>query len=133
MDMYGHCELLFLSHVSLHLLFQPGLWLGLPACIEKFDRLVKDFFKASGDARKTILEQAQKEAEAVEDETEKECAAVYVKTMQKVLEKGDDFVDTELTRVEKLSEGKLSEKKKTQLKDRASILTSFKLRQKDEL
>jgi len=34
---------------------------------------------------------------------------------------------------EKLSEGKVSEKKKAQLKDRASILTSFQLHMKDEL
>ena len=60
-----------------------------------------------------------------------------MKTMQKVVEKGDDFVDSELTRVEKLMDGKVSDKKKQQLKDRANILTVFQLSKqggsKDEL
>merc|ERR1711976_21012 len=105
-----------------------GLWLGLPACIEEFDKYIVDFVKANAEQKKSIFEQAQKSAEEiVSDENLKERANVYVKTFQKILEKGDGFVETELARVEKLSEGKVSEKKKAQLKDRASILTSFKV------
>jgi len=50
-----------------------------------------------------------------------------------VLENGDKFIGLELTRVEKLSEGKLSDKKKQQLKDRVGILTSFRVHVRDEL
>ena len=50
---------------------------------------------------------------------------VYVKAMQKIAEKGNEFVESEIARVEKLSEGKVSDTKKAQLKDRANILTSF--------
>jgi len=113
-----------------------GLWLGLPACIEEFDELVKHFFQVSGDDRNQIVEKAEKVKEAITDDTvKKDRATVYVKAMQKVIENGDGYIDTEIARVEKLAEGKVSEKKKAQLKDRASILTSFQLQmpKKDEL
>jgi len=108
----------------------------LPACIEEFDELVKQFFQVSGDDRNQIIDKAEKMKEAITDDTvKKERATVYVKAMQKVIENGDSYIDTEIVRVEKLSEGKVSEKKKAQLKDRASILTSFQLQmpKKDEL
>jgi endoplasmic reticulum protein 29 len=114
---------------------ESGLWLGLPACIQEFDELVKQFFAASGDDRKTLADKASAMNDQITDATKKERATVYVKTLQKVLENGDGYVKTELARVEKLSEGKVSEKKKAQLKDRASILTSFQLQMqmKEEL
>ena len=108
----------------------------MPACIEEFDELVKQFFQVSGDDRNQIIDKAEKMKEAITDDTvKKERATVYVKAMQKVIENGDSYIDTEIVRVEKLSEGKVSEKKKAQLKDRASILTSFQLQmpKKDEL
>jgi len=113
-----------------------GLWLGLPACIEEFDELVKQFFEVTGDDRKQIMEKAEAIKEAITDDSvKKDRATVYVKAMQKVIENGDGYIDTEIARVEKLSEGKVSERKKAQLKDRASILTSFQLQmsKKEEL
>lgn len=110
------------------------MWLGLPACIKEFDELVKKFFKSESDeSRKAVLKEAEKKREELTDTTAKERAAVYIKTMQKVIEVGKEFVNTELNRVEKLSEGKVSDKKKAQLKDRTNILTSFQLQMKDEL
>lgn len=97
---------------------------------------MKEFFQVSGDDRKQIIEKAEMMKEAITDDTvKKDRATVYVKAMQKVIENGDSYIDTEIVRVEKLSEGKVSEKKKAQLKDRASILTSFQLQmpKKDEL
>jgi len=113
-----------------------GLWLGLPACIEEFDELVKQFFQVSGDDRKQVMDKAEEMKEAITDDAvKKDRATVYVKAMQKVIENGDGYIDTEIARVEKLSEGKVSEKKKAQLKDRVSILTSFQLQmtKKEEL
>lgn len=95
---------------------------------------MKKFFKSEDDeGRKAIIEEAKKKKEELNDEVAKERASVYIKTMQKVMEVGKEFVNTELSRVEKLSEGKVSDKKKAQLKDRANILTSFQLQAKDEL
>ena len=110
-----------------------GLWIGLPGCVEEFDQLAKSFFKATGDEQKAVFEKVQTAAAAITDEKKKLSADVYVKTMQKILEKGKEFVETELTRVDKLGKGKLSEKKKAQLKNRSNILMSFKHLLKDEL
>jgi len=116
---------------------ETGLWLGLPACIEEFDKIVKRFLATRlTDERQSILAEAVTEKDRIAesgDPVAKERAEVYVKTMQKIMDVGEKFVSQELTRVEKLSDGKVSEKKKTQLKDRASILTSFQLHLKDEL
>jgi len=103
--------------------------------LQEFDELVKQFLRASGDERKSLAERAEALKETISDAVKKERAVVYVKTMQKVIENGDQYINTELARVEKLSEGKVSDKKKQQLKDRSSILTSFQLQlqMKDEL
>ena len=99
---------------------------------------MKDFLATSDEAaRKNIIQKAQEKADSYEDEITKTRAAVYVKTFQKMLEKGDDFVKSELKRVDTLLEGKVSDKKKAQLRDRSHILTSFEMRMttdtKDEL
>ncbi|ELT98573.1 hypothetical protein CAPTEDRAFT_208996 [Capitella teleta] len=104
-----------------------GLWLGLPACIEEFDSYVREFVKASDEDREKIVRKAEAAAAAASSEDLKERSNIYVKTFQKILEKGEEFVSSELDRVERLSEGKVSEKKKSLLKTRASILTSFQL------
>lgn len=110
------------------------LWLGMPACIEEMDMLVKRFFDSQSD-RKAVLEEAEAASARLGkgDSLTAERAEVYVKTMRKVMEQGNKFVSTEMERVNKLVDGKVSEKKKAQLKDRSNILKSFKMRIKDEL
>jgi endoplasmic reticulum protein 29 len=115
---------------------ESGLWLGLPACIQEFDDLVKKFFQTSDSAaRQSIIAEAETLKESMKEPSKQESAVVYVKTLQKIMENGESFVGTELARVEKLSEGKVSDRKKAQLKDRVSILTSVQLQMslKDEL
>ena len=99
---------------------------------------MKEFLRAAAgsDARTSVIAKAAALAEAITTDTPKrDRAVVYVKTMQKIVENGDGYIKSELARVEKLSEGKVSERKKAQLKDRASILTSFQLQlqMRDEL
>lgn len=53
--------------------------------------------------------------------------------LEQLFAKGDKFLNGEIDRVDKLLLSKVSDEKKEQLKDRANILTSFRLRQKDEL
>lgn len=52
--------------------------------------------------------------------------------MKKLVET-PNFVDTEIKRVEKLKDGKVSDTKKEQLNERLNILTSFQMRLRDEL
>lgn len=107
--------------------------MGLPACIKEFDEMAKEFWLAPTDRRQEILTKASGIASGYTDEDKKSRAQIYIKTMEKIVEKGELFVDLEIQRVEKLSTGKVSENKKNQLKDRLSILQSFQLRKKDEL
>lgn len=45
--------------------------------------------------------------------------------MEKIIEVGDDFINTEQQRLKKLLDGKISEEKKKQLAIRTNILQSF--------
>lgn len=58
-------------------------------------------------------------------------AKVYVKTMERILERGDVFIQTEQTRIDGLLKGKLSNDKKQKMEERRNILHSFT--HKDEL
>ena len=110
--------------------------MGLPACLEAFDKLIQEFLGVTGDERQLVLAKAEKEAEILSDEKQKNSAKIYLKTMEKIIEKGDSFIASEMKRVEKLSDVKVSDKKKGQLKDRLNILTSFQMAvggRKDEL
>ncbi|XP_041350337.1 endoplasmic reticulum resident protein 29-like isoform X7 [Gigantopelta aegis] len=112
---------------------ESGLWLGLPACLEEFDKIVKDFFAANGNKRNDILAKAEEVAKSFTTEDQKTSAEIYIKTMKKIIEKGDNFIESEITRVEKLRDGKVSDRKKEQLGSRLNILTSFQMSLKDEL
>lgn len=116
-------------------IFFTGLWLGLPACLQQFDALVKKFFKATADERNNLIGQAEKEAQSLTNEKDKASADMYIKTMKKIVEKGNEFVNTEIERLEKLRDGKLSDKKKEQIGDRLNILSTFSVSKdvKDEL
>jgi len=98
---------------------------------------VKQFYPPS-DKREGLIAQAEKAAQALTKEWEKTSADMYIKTMKKIIEKGESLVDSEIERLEKLRSGKLSDKKKEQLTDRLNILGSFSVSRvqagiKDEL
>lgn len=68
--------------------------------------------------------------------SERKSAEVYVKVMRKIIEKGDDFLSSEVSRVDTLSKGKLAKEKKDEMERRLNILMSFqgtKTNQKSEL
>ncbi|BFZ04348.1 hypothetical protein BsWGS_07387 [Bradybaena similaris] len=112
---------------------QSGVWLGRPGCLEEFDQLVEEFLKAAKGKRDAVVEKAEKAAKQLTQDGDKASADVYIKSMKKVLEKGDSFIKSEVARVEKLRTGKLSDKKKEQLKERLNILATFQNNVKDEL
>ena len=86
---------------------------------------MKEFVKASDEDKAKLVAQAEAEAGKLKDEKQKASADMYIKTMKKVVEKGNEFISTETQRVEKLQSGKVSDKKKEQLNDRLNILASF--------
>lgn len=98
----------------------------LDNCMEKFDILAEEFTRTDSKAdQEKLVDEARKAAEGLENENEKKSADVYVKLMQKVLERGAKFIESESERVKNLLAGKLSEAKKAELNIRVNILQSF--------
>ena len=97
----------------------------MPNCIEKFDKLVEELLGSDSSGYADIIYKAEKVLEESTDEKEKATGDIYVKTMKKIQEKGVDYVDSEVARVQKLLKDKITDKKKEQFKKRLDILTSF--------
>jgi len=101
------------------------LWIGLPNCIEKFDKLAEALLASDISGYADIIQKAEKVLEESTDDKEKATGDIYVKIMKKIQEKGVDYVDSEVARVQKLLKDKITDKKKDQFKKRLDILTSF--------
>ncbi|XP_046386613.1 endoplasmic reticulum resident protein 29 [Ischnura elegans] len=108
-----------------------GIYIGLPGCLERFDRLVAEFLAESDEkAQRKLLRDAENLWDKAQGRSEQRAAETYVKLMRKVIDKGKEFVDGEMKRVEGLIKGKVSKEKKEELQNRINILQSFR---KDEL
>lgn len=101
-----------------------NIYIGLPGCLEQFDRLAMKFVKAAD--KKTILAEVEQAVNNLTDETEKAIGTIYRKFMSRIIEKGIDFVAEETTRLSNLLKGKLSSKKKMELTNKLNVLKSFK-------
>lgn len=109
------------------------LYIGLPGTLEQFDRLASEFAKEkSVDKRKDLLLRAEKLWDGSEGKQKQKSAEVYVKSMRKALEKGDEFFHTETVRINNVLKGSMTKEKKADLSVRLNILESFKV-QHDEL
>lgn len=102
---------------------RSGLRVVLSNCIASFDELV-DEFMATG-SEQTRQELFNKAQSLPVSESEKKSADVYIKLMQKVVERGTKFIPSESERVKNLLESKLSDTKKSELLVRRNILRSF--------
>ncbi|CAO3678387.1 unnamed protein product [Umbelopsis ramanniana] len=91
--------------------------------IPELDALAIKFISTSDKAtRQSILEQAQAEAK----KSSESLATYYYKIMEKILEKGDAFLNTEKQRIEKVSStGSVTEAKADNFKSRKNILAAF--------
>mmetsp|Transcript_5608 Transcript_5608/g.9351 ORF Transcript_5608/g.9351 Transcript_5608/m.9351 type:complete len:242 (-) Transcript_5608:70-795(-) len=112
-----------------------GTWLRqnqvrMPAIgtIDELDVIAKKFMKEKADAD---IEAAKKLAE--EDYKTDRKAAMYVKIMQKIKEKGDGYIESETKRVSKILEGKVTPDKAAEMNDKLKILGIFTVAGKDEL
>mmetsp|Transcript_23391 Transcript_23391/g.54398 ORF Transcript_23391/g.54398 Transcript_23391/m.54398 type:complete len:269 (+) Transcript_23391:80-886(+) len=90
--------------------------------IHELDQLAQKFMAKGGD-KASILKEA--EALAKGDYQNDRKAPMYTKIMQKVIEKGNDYVAGETARVKKLLAGKITEDKKSELTDKTKILDVF--------
>lgn len=109
---------------------KSGIYIGLPGCIEKLDKLAEQFKSAKEKDRQEILSKAKIYEETL-SEAQRAAAKVYIKTMERIMDRGNVFVQTEQTRLDGLLKGKLSKEKKRSMEERKNILQSFS--HKDEL
>merc|ERR1712014_162336 len=79
--------------------------------------------EADIDAAKALIEASHKESTK---------APWYVKIMTKIKEKGFDYVEKEVNRVDKVLQGQIAEQKRAELQDKLKILSVF-ASSKDEL
>ncbi|XP_054722687.1 endoplasmic reticulum resident protein 29-like, partial [Uloborus diversus] len=104
--------------------------LVLDKCLPQFDELAEKFMASDDKTEwKNILEQSKRLAEDLSDETEKKSADVYVKMMQKIIERGIGFIASERERVKNIKEGKITSTKKNEMQGRLNILHSFRLKE----
>ncbi|CAG2164781.1 unnamed protein product [Oppiella nova] len=106
---------------------KAGIKILLDSCLEEFDALAAKFTaeKVTKDKQKKVLESAKKAADAVAKEADKKSANIYVKIMEKALERGVVFYESEKARVQNLLSGKVSDAKKKELLGRLNIIESF--------
>lgn len=104
-----------------------GKYVGLPGCLEAFDKIASKFRVAVDEkSRKEILREAQGLVGRLEKLEERKTGEVYVKMMQRMVEKGSEFIEDEMKRLNKLITGKLSDVKKTDMGHRINILRAFR-------
>jgi len=75
-------------------------------------------------------------AESNAPDSAREMAAYYIKTMERILEKGPAYIMQEITRLEDLVSGvdvKLSQEKRQALQKRVNVLTNFVVLDKDSV
>jgi len=100
---------------------QNGVRMPSAGTITELDEVVKRFLNEG--MKDEDLQAAKALAEG--DHKNDKKAPVYVKIMEKVKAKGNDYVQTELARVQKIMAGKLNEEKKAEMADKIKILNVF--------
>lgn len=87
--------------------------------VDAYDELAAKFMSAAADAREAVVA----ELEAAEgDASDKK---YYIKVMKKVMEKGDSYPGTEIARLSKILEGKMTAEKRDGTFKRKNILIVF--------
>jgi len=99
-----------------------GVKVGLQGTIAALDSLAAKFLKADETTRKQLTDQA---TQIAVEAAEKDSKDYYLKVMQRIADKGEGFVKTEIKRLENLQTSALAKDKQDQFKRRANILTSF--------
>ncbi len=116
---------------------KSGIKILLESCLEEFDAIAEKFGSESTSKAelKKLLTEAKTKADGLEKDSEKKSANIYVKIMEKAIERGNIFFESEKERVKNILSGKVSDAKKKELQGRLNIIQSFipPKAEKDEL
>ncbi len=112
--------LTFLKH-------KTGLYLNLPGCLRKFDSMASWFLRAEDAAgRAQVIARAKEDANKETDEAVRAKAKKYVKIMQMIDVKGEEALEAEKERVERLiKEENMSEGKREDMLGTLNVIKSF--------
>lgn len=107
-----------------------NIFIGLPGCLEEFDKLAASFSKHKNSDE--TIQIAQDLLKNLENEVDQNSARFYIIVMEKIKENGTEFLESETKRLTKVIEAKISDIKKQELSRRINILRSFSV-VRDEL
>lgn len=98
----------------------------LEGCVSQLDDLAEKFTSADNkETKEEVVAETTKVVDALEGK-DKTSGDIYLKLMQRVIERGDKFILSELERVRNLlSAGKMNDSKKKDLQKRINIIQSF--------
>merc|ERR1712098_669777 len=109
----GLTDKLTIPNVKKFLKDYSGVRLPRPGYVGQLDDVAEKFAKTLNiNEREKLVENTITIKDNFSDDFLKSQSTVYLKYMQKVIEKGDEFLMTESTRLEKLKKEKISKEKK---------------------
>lgn len=98
----------------------------VPGTSKSFDQQAAAFVKASAEQRPALVAAAKEVARTLTNPVDMEEADYYIKTMEKVLDKGDAFINSEFARLNHiLDTSKLSKASRVNIKNHVNVLKSF--------
>ncbi|CAG2171496.1 unnamed protein product [Oppiella nova] len=104
-----------------------GVRIPLENCLPEFDDISQRFMgpETSDRQRRDLLNESQQRLQELTNSEHKKWADVYIQFMTKVIEKGDQFIDSETQRLNGIVSQKLAENKRKEIKGKLNILLSF--------
>lgn len=101
---------------------------SLPGSLKDFDLLAEKFMASDSNQKLMIRREAMTKSTTLTQKEEQEKSKYYILVMKKVMERGDEFVGTEMARLTKiLASGSLNKEKQNLFKQRLNILPSFQV------
>lgn len=100
-----------------------------PGTIREFDNLAKEFVVAESSAtEEVVLQKAIAFKASLATTEDKDSAEYYIKTIQRVIEKGDSFIDIEINRLTNvLADPQTSKAVKNKLQNHSNVLKVFQM------
>lgn len=98
-----------------------------PGTIRDFDDIANELIEAkTEEEQKAVLQKAEKLRDAITKEEDKETGQYYVKTINRIIEKGTAYISAEIKRIENvLGDKKTSNAAKEKLKHHGNVLKAF--------
>lgn len=113
------------DEMSAWLVAHTSLFLGKKGQIEELDAAAKTLMAAKKGDRQKLLQEAQAEANSLAHK-HKEHAEYYIKTMQRVVEKGEDYIPKEIQRLGKMAaDNSVTPAKRAAFEWKLNVLSSF--------